>query len=122
MKMFAVALASCVALAAPAMAQSSPDYLTPAAGDMFTSSVKGLSIFNQDKKSIGEIDDIAFSNKGIDAYIVSVGGFLGMGEKYVAVAPSALDITWDASSKKWMAQMNATVDQLKAAPTFVYAK
>ncbi len=88
---------------------------------MFTSKIKGLTIYNQDNKSVGEIEDIAFgSNKSLDAYIVSVGGFLGMGEHYVAVSPSAVDIRWDASAKKWMAKMNATVDQVKAAPEFKY--
>lgn len=88
---------------------------------MFTSKIKGLTIYNQDNKSVGEIEDIAFgTNKSLDAYIVSVGGFLGMGEHYVAVSPSAVDIKYDANAKKWMAKMNATVDQVKAAPEFKY--
>ena len=122
MKQSAIAFASLVALAAPAMAQTSPTYMTPASDEMYTSKVKGLSIYNQDNKSIGEIEDVAFSSKGVDAFIVSVGGFLGMGEHYVAIAPAALNVSWDASAKKWSARMNATADQLKAAPEFKYPK
>lgn len=122
MKQSAIALASFVALAAPAMAQTPSAYMTPAPDEMYTSKVKGLSIYNQDNKSIGEIEDVAFSGKGVDAYIVSVGGFLGMGEHYVAIVPSALNVSWDASAKKWTARMNATADQLKAAPEFKYPK
>ncbi len=35
------------------------------------------------------------------AYIVSVGGFLGMGDRYVAVNPSEIKITYNDSDKKW---------------------
>ena len=54
------------------------------------------------------------------AYIVSVGGFLGMGEHYVAVNPSAVKVTYGDSDKKWHASMNANADQLKNAPEFKY--
>ena len=53
-------------------------------------------------------------------YIVSVGGFLGMGTHYVAVDPGAVSITYDAGQKTWRAAMNATKDELKAAPEFKY--
>jgi hypothetical protein len=87
---------------------------------MYASKLKGLKIYNQDNKSIGEIDDFAFNGSTVDAYIVSVGGFLGMGTKYVALAPSSVQVTWNASDKKWEAKMSATADQLKAAPEFKY--
>jgi hypothetical protein len=54
------------------------------------------------------------------AYIVSVGGFLGMDEHYVAVNPSAITVAYNASDKKWHASMNATAEQLKSAPEFKY--
>jgi hypothetical protein len=52
---------------------------------------------------------------------VSVGGFLGMDEHYVVVNPSAITVTYSDSDKKWHAAMNATADQLKAAPEFKYS-
>jgi hypothetical protein len=55
------------------------------------------------------------------AYIVSVGGFLGLGEHYVAVSPSAVKVSYNSTDKKWHASMNASADQLKAAPEFKYA-
>ena len=46
-----------------------------------------------DNKKVGDISDILFSKDGkIDAYVVSVGGFLGMGAKSVALAPSAFQV------------------------------
>lgn len=41
-----------------------------------------------------------------------------MGEHYVAVNPSALNVTY--KDNKWHAGMNATVGQLKSAPEFRY--
>ena len=117
-----IALAFVAGLSSAALAQTptAPVFSTMTPDTAFASKVKGLNIYNQENKSIGEIEDIAFSAKGVDAYIVSVGGFLGIGEKYVALQPSSVALIWDASSKKWMAKMNATADQLKAAPEFKY--
>lgn len=87
--------------------------------DELSSKLVGLDIYNRDNKDIGKITDIALnSNGGTAAYIVSVGGFLGIGEHYVAVNPAALNVTY--KDNKWHADMNATVDQLKSAPEFKY--
>ena len=59
-------------------------------------------------------------NRRTRAYIVSVGGFLGVGEHYVAVNPSSIKVSYNSSDKKWHATMDANVNQLKAAPEFKY--
>ena len=87
-----------------------------------SSKVVGLDVYNDNKQDIGQIKDIALNQQGqTQAYILSVGGFLGMGEHYVAVNPSTVKVTYNDSEKKWHAAMNATSDQLKAAPEFKYA-
>ena len=89
--------------------------------DELSSNVVGLDVYNNDNKSIGQIKDIAMNQRGrAEAYIVSVGGFLGMGEHYVAVNPSDIKVSYNGSDKKWHATMNATADQLKSAPEFKY--
>ena len=55
------------------------------------------------------------------AYVLSVGGILGMGEHYVAVNPSAVKLGYSESDKAWHASMNATSDQIRAMPEFRYA-
>ena len=72
--------------AAPADAKFS----TVSNDEMFSSKLKGLNVYNQKDESIGEITDIAIKNHQVDALILSVGGFLGMGEHYVAVSPSSV--------------------------------
>jgi hypothetical protein len=90
--------------------------------DDLSSKVVGLDIYNNSNQDIGQIKDLAINqNGGSQAYIVSVGGFLGMGEHYVAVNPSAVKVSYNTSDKKWHASMNASADQLKAAPEFKYA-
>jgi sporulation protein YlmC with PRC-barrel domain len=97
----------------------SDTYVTVPSRDDLSSKVVGLDIYNKDNKDIGTIKDIALNPNGrAAAYIVSVGGFLGMGEHYVAVNPDAVNITYQ--DNKWHADMNATADQLKAAPEFKY--
>lgn len=97
-------------------------YSTISKDEMFSSKLKGLNITNQENSTVGEITDIAIKNDKIDAFILSVGGFLGMGERYVAVSPNSVTITHDKSNDKWVAKMNTTKDALKAAPEFKYPK
>jgi sporulation protein YlmC with PRC-barrel domain len=89
--------------------------------DDLSSKVVGLDVYNNDNKDIGTIKDIALNPNGrASAYIVSVGGFLGIGDHYVAVNPGAVKVTYNDSDKKWHASMNASADQLKNAPEFKY--
>src|SRR4051812_3197864 len=54
-------------------------------GDRLASRLVGLNIQNTGDENIGEIYDIILTEAGaVKAYIVSVGGFLGMGTRYVA--------------------------------------
>jgi len=92
----------------------------PAQEDL-SSKVVGLDIYNNADQDIGKIKDIAFDQNGVSAYIVAVGGFLGMGDHYVAVKPAAVDINYDSTAKKWQAKMNTNADQLKAAPEYRYS-
>jgi sporulation protein YlmC with PRC-barrel domain len=89
------------------------------AQDELSSNVVGLDVYNEDKQNIGTIKDIALDASGLHGYIVSVGSFLGMGDHYVVVRPSA--IKFDAKDDKWHATMNVNADQLKAAPEYKFS-
>jgi sporulation protein YlmC with PRC-barrel domain len=103
-------------------ASSGSEFVSVANSDELSSKLIGLDIYNSSKQDIGQIKDIAMSPRGrAEAYIVSVGGFLGMGEHYVAINPSAITVTYNDSDKKWHAAMDATANQLKAAPEFKYS-
>lgn len=102
---------------------SAPDkYIEVPKADELSSKIVGLDIYNNSNQDIGRIRDIALDPQGrAVAYIVSVGGFLGMDQHYVAVRPSAVDVSYNASTRKWHAAMDATASQLKAAPEFRYS-
>ena len=100
---------------------SGSQFVSIANGDDLSSNLVGLDVYNNDSKSVGQIKDIAINQRGhAEAYIVSVGGFLGMGEHYVAVNPADIKVSYNGADKKWHATMNATADQLKSAPEFKY--
>ncbi|MDT7953933.1 MAG: DUF4142 domain-containing protein [Acetobacteraceae bacterium] len=50
------------------------------------SKVIGLSVYNEQNQKVGDIDDVLLNRSGkADAVVVGVGGFLGIGERDVAV-------------------------------------
>ena len=121
--------ASLALLASPAFAQDSKTvgaapadakFSTVSKDEMFSSKLKGLNVYNQKDESIGEISDLAIRNHQVDALILSVGGFLGMGEKDVAVPFTAIHAT--EKNGKWYLTMNATKDSLKEAHGYKYDK
>ena len=134
MKKLALITASLALLATPVLAQTATTntttgmapadakFSTVAKDEMFSSKLKGLNITNQANETVGEITDLAFKNDKIAAMILSVGGFLGIGEHYVAVSPASVNVKYDEKNSKWVATMNTTKDALKAAPEFKYPK
>lgn len=100
-------------------ADASP-FATVPAKDKLSSEVVGLPVYNNDHKEIGSIKDIAFDNAGAGAYVLAVGGFVGMSDHYVAVRPSAINLSYNASDKKWHAEMNTSAAQLKVAPEYKF--
>ena len=80
----------------------------------------GLNVTDAKNNTVGEIKDLVLENQALKGYILSVGGFLGLGEHYVAVTPGSVALGYDADAKKWKAVIGATKDQLKSAPEFKY--
>ena len=77
-----------------------PNFIQVQSADMLSSNVVGLDIYNSQNNDIGKIQDIAFdSSKQVTGYILSVGGFLGMGTHYVAVNPGAVMVSYDEQNK-----------------------
>ena len=129
MKKFALIAASLAVLASPALAQTSgtapaeAKFSTVAKDEMFSSKLKGLNVYNQKDEKVGEITDLAIGKgEQIQAMILSVGGFLGMGEHYVAVSPSSIRVSYNKDKDTWSEKMNTTKEALKAAPEFKYPK
>jgi sporulation protein YlmC with PRC-barrel domain len=78
------------------------------------------SVYDPSDAKIGEIMDVLADRDGkIAVLIVGVGGFLGMGEKDVAVPFNAVQFK-TKDNNKWYPVMNTTKDALKSAPGYKY--
>ena len=96
-------------------------FITTQPADTLTSKLVGLSVYNNSNESVGEIEDfVILDGKTIHAVIVGVGGFLGIGERYVAVSPAS--ITLSKKDDRLRAMLNTSKDELKNAPAFEYKK
>jgi sporulation protein YlmC with PRC-barrel domain len=76
-------------------------------------------VYDTSNSKIGQISDVLVGQDGqVNALIVGVGGFLGAGEKEVAVNFSA--VKQAMKDNKVYLTINTTKDALKAAPGFKY--
>ena len=71
-----------------------------------------------DDKKIGDVSDILFDKDGkIEAYVVGVGGFLGIGEKDVAVRFEDLKFIRDENNNTKVV-LNVSKETLASAPDY----
>jgi len=86
--------------------------------DLRAEELMGTTVYGADDANIGEIGDILMTADGkIDAYVIDVGGFLGMGEKKVAVGSDNLAFMVDADGKKYL-YTSFNKEQLEAQPAY----
>lgn len=77
----------------------------------------GTPVTTIDGQQIGKISNLVFDKDGrIELVVIGVGGFLGIGEKEVAVPFDA--VKSETTNNKDVFVIDATKDQLKAAPSF----
>jgi sporulation protein YlmC with PRC-barrel domain len=75
-------------------------------------------VYNDQNEKVGEVEDIIITPaKSVSYAIVGVGGFLGLGEHYVAIPFKQLK----AGDNKFVLA-DATKEKLKALPKFEYTK
>lgn len=83
------------------------------------SNFRGTDVVGADDKKIGDVSDILFDKDGkIEAYVVSVGGFLGMGAKDVALAPSAFQVVRGKNGESDKLKLSVSQDEIKQAENF----
>jgi sporulation protein YlmC with PRC-barrel domain len=154
-KYLAAALLGATLLSGAALAQnattdrSNANTAVHREGQWRASKLVGLNVYNDNNEKIGSIEELIVDKSAkVEDVILGVGGFLGMGEHYVAVpmeklkwvnepvrasststAPGDKSTVGEANranrqaSEKWYpdhAVFDATKDQLKAMPEFKY--
>ena len=111
-KHMAACLVATAFMAAPALAQTSSSSSSASSGAAAShsgqfmthmnpdqwrgSKLVGVNIYGQNNEKIGDVNEVLIDRKGnADAIVVGVGGFLGMGEKDVALPFSAVEWKYD---------------------------
>ena len=79
----------------------------------------GLTLYQPDKTSIGKITDLILSHdaKTVEGVVVGVGGFLGIGEKSVALKLDRLQMNPDPKEGLHLT-VDVKKDELAEAPSF----
>ena len=97
------------------MARTGGDF--NAEGNVSGNALLGANVRNQANETVGEIEEVFLGTDGaIKTVVVSVGGFLGVGSKNVAVKWS--DIKLERDGKDLRVKTNWTKDSLKAMPDY----
>jgi hypothetical protein len=108
--------------AMPAISESSNFVTAQNSADWRGSKLIGATVYGPDNASIGDINDVLIANDGkINAVVIGVGGFLGVGEKTVAIPFDKLQVTRKADSASIdKITVSYSKDELKNAPKFAF--
>ncbi|MER8430078.1 PRC-barrel domain-containing protein [Mesorhizobium caraganae] len=83
-------------------------------GEIRAEDFVGTTVYGANDANVGEIGDVVLNgDKRVDAVIIDVGGFLGIGEKEVAVGMDNLKFMTDKNGKRYL-YTNFTKEQLEA--------
>jgi hypothetical protein len=95
-------------------------FVTKQTSDQWLASkFKGTDVIGADDKKIGDVSDVLFDkDKKVLAYIVGVGGFLGIGAKDVAIDPASFQGVPGKDAHDLKLRLSMTKEELKAAPAF----
>ena len=101
-------------------AQGTRQFVTQQATDQWLATkFKGTDVIGSNNEKIGDVNDILFDRNGrIMAYVIGVGGFLGIGSKDVALAPAAFQLQPATDRDELKLKLTMTRDDLKNAPEF----
>lgn len=92
-------------------------------GDIIVNDILGAPVYSStadDAEEIGKVNDLIITADGdINAVVIGVGGFLGIGEKNVAVDYASLEYNM-AADNTWRWVLPTTAEALGAAPEFVW--
>jgi len=108
------------AATSPAATPAKPQVvLEQTADQVLASKFKGTDVIGMDNSKIGDVSDILFDRNGkVLAYIIGVGGFLGIGSKDVALAPEAFQMQAATDKENMKLKLAMSKDELKNAVEF----
>jgi sporulation protein YlmC with PRC-barrel domain len=81
------------------------------------SKLNGSAVYNDQNEKIGTVDDMIIGRDKVLFAVVTVGGFLGMGRRLVAVSFNSLNVDYNSGK---IVLPGATKDALQKLPQFKY--
>lgn len=117
MKMTLTAVAALMIAVSP-LAAETPNFIPEQnQSEVLGTDFVGTHVVSKDKQPLGKISNLVFDQSGhIELAVIGVGGFLGIGEKEVAVPFDALKS--ETVDNRHVFSVDVTKEQLKAAPGF----
>jgi len=104
----------------PAATTSKAQVITEQKADqLLASKFKGTDVIGANNEKIGDVNDVLFEKDGkVLAYVIGVGGFLGIGSKDVALSPASFQMMPANDKDSMKLKLSMTKDELKNAAEF----
>jgi len=94
-------------------------YMEVSSDELNTEDLTGTHVYGSNDEDVGEISELLVTENGkLDRAIIDVGGFLGMGEKPVAVTMDELEFLRDDNGNDLRVYINTTEDALESLPEY----
>lgn len=94
-------------------------YMAPEPVDLTSENLTGARVYGTNDEDIGEISELLLSEDGqIDRVVIDVGGFLGLGEKPIAVTFEELSILRNEAGDSFRVYIDSTQEALEAQPEY----
>lgn len=94
-------------------------YQNAVVDDLTTEDLTGARVYGLNDEEVGEVGELLLTDDGkLDRAVIDVGGFLGMGEKQVAVTFDELTIIREDGGDDVRVYIDSTEDALKAQPEY----
>jgi hypothetical protein len=83
------------------------------------SKFRGTDVIGPKDEKIGDVADLLFDKSGkVEAIVIGVGGFLGMGQKQVALSLASFDVVAGEQGASPKLKLNMSREQLQQAAEF----
>ncbi|ESR22412.1 PRC-barrel domain-containing protein [Lutibaculum baratangense] len=87
--------------------------------ELLASDLMSVNVQNAEGENLGSIKDVLITeDRGVQAVVIGIGGFLGIGEKDVAINYDQVERSRDENGELVLT-LNATREELENAPQFV---
>ena len=81
--------------------------------------LEGARVYGPNDEDVGEVNRLILDNNGqVTRVVLDVGGFLGMGERQIAVTPDELNIVRTDDGNEFRVYVDANQANLKAQPEY----